>query len=65
MENLLTVEQLAQRLQVPRTWVYQMTRQRGEGKISLHQSLGAFEWTEGGNPRRTGNNGECEESERR
>ena len=32
-QNLITVEDLAERLSVPRSWVYHRTRQKGADKI--------------------------------
>lgn len=32
-QNLLTVDELAERLKVPKSWVYRQTRQTGPGTI--------------------------------
>ncbi len=32
-QNLLTVEQIAEKLSVPRSWIYSRTRQKGADRI--------------------------------
>ena len=35
MEKLLTVDELSEHLRVPKSWVYQRTRQRGTNSIPV------------------------------
>ena len=46
-EELLTVDELASRLKVPKSWIYERTRRRGKDQLP-HFKLGKyvrFEWT--------------------